>query len=135
MQLFTTVYGRYLGIKLLMVLGLLIAGAYNVRVLLPRIRAARADGDDSSALRLVARNFPVVVAIESVLAIGVLVIVPFLRGSARQEAGWDDARSFDLTVFGTGVLLVALVAAALWFGSRTPEADASPADRPLSQRL
>ncbi len=134
-QLFTTAYGRYLGIKLLMVLGLLVAGAYNVRVLLPRIRAARANGDDSSALRLVAHHFPVVVAIESVLAVGVLVVVPFLRGSARQEAGWDDARSFDLAVFGTGVLLVALVAAALWFGSRTPKADASPADRPVSQRV
>jgi putative copper resistance protein D len=126
-QLFTTPYGRHLAIKLSLVALLLLAGAYNTRVLIPRIRAAHTAGDTGSALRLAAHHFPRVVAAEAVLAVAVLTVVPFLRGSARTQAGWPAARAFDLTTFGAGVVLVALVAAALWLGTRT-----RPAVQPVS---
>lgn len=125
-QLLTTPYGRYLAIKLLLVAGMLAIGTYNVRVLLPRIASARAAGDQATAARLAIRQFPVVVAVEAALATGVLVIVPFLAGSARTQAGWPAARPFDLTVFGAGVLLTALVAVVLWLGTRTPKPAPAP---------
>ncbi|WP_216897285.1 CopD family protein [Nocardia alni] len=131
-QLLTTPYGRYLGIKLLLVLGMLAGGVYNVRVLLPAIAAARAREDSTTAMRLAIRHFPVTVAVEALLAVGVLAVVPFLAGSARSEAGWPAARSFDLTVFGTGVLLTALVAVALWLGSRTTPKSIAAEPEPAS---
>lgn len=118
-QLFTTAYGRALAVKLVLVLALLAAGAYNVRVLIPHIRAARRAGDTRSVLRLAAHHFPIVVCLEAVIAVAVLAVVPFLRGSARTAAGWPAARPFDLTTFGAGVVLVMIVAAALWLGNRT----------------
>ncbi|MFC7756352.1 copper resistance D family protein [Tsukamurella soli] len=117
-QLVDTPYGRALGIKLLLVLVLLCCGAYNTRALLPRIRAARAAGGDGTVVSLAVRHFPVVTTIEAVLGVAVLFVVPFLAGSARNEAGTAAARSFDPTVFGSGVVLVALVAVVLWAGSR-----------------
>jgi len=122
-QLWTTPYGRALAIKLVMVLVLLAGGAYNVRVLLPKIRAAQAAGDSGTALHVAARHFPVVVAAESALAVGVLMVVPFLAGSARSEAGGAAARPFDLTVFGTGLVLVMMVAIVLWAGTRIRRRD------------
>ncbi|CAN5210498.1 hypothetical protein BH09ACT8_BH09ACT8_57890 [soil metagenome] len=119
-QLFTTSYGRYLAVKLLLVIALLVAGAYNMRVVMPKIRAAEHDHDIRRMFHLAVEHFPVVVVAESVVAFGILVIVPFLRGSARSEAGEASAGPFDLTVFGTGVALVALTAVALWAGTRTP---------------
>ncbi|MQY30382.1 hypothetical protein NRB56_59840 [Nocardia sp. RB56] len=118
-QLFTTPYGRYLAIKLALVVVMLGAGGYNARVLLPGIEAARASGDQAGLFRVAVRHFPKVVAVEAVLAVGVLFVVPFLAGSARSEAGWPAARSFDLTVFGTGVVLAVIVAGVLWAGTRT----------------
>ena len=53
-----------------------------------------------------------------------LVVVAFLRGSARSEAGWPTAGGFDLSVLATGLILVALVALALWLGSRTTNLEA-----------
>lgn len=123
-------YGQHLTIKLVAVCALLAAGAYNTRVLLPRIRAARADGDTRTMLRLAVHHFPVVVAAESVIAIAVLAVVPFLRGSARAQAGAAAAGPFDLTVFGCGTVLVVLTAAALWAGTRVPPR--KPAPRPTS---
>ena len=83
MQLLTTPYGRYLALKLCVVALLLVAGAYNTRVLIPAIRSARRDGDTRSALRIAAQHFPLIVGGESLLATAILAIVPFLRGSAR----------------------------------------------------
>lgn len=119
MQLLTTPYGRYLALKLCVVALLLAAGAYNTRVLIPAIRSARRNGDTRGALRIAAHHFPLVVAGESLLATGILAIVPFLRGSARAEAGWPSASSFDPGIFATGLVLVAMVAAGLWAGTRT----------------
>ena len=121
-QLLTTPYGRYLTVKLVLVVLMLAAGAYNVRVLMPKIVAAQRDGDEGTAVQIAVRHLPVVVAVESVLALAVLVVVPFLRGSARSEAGWPNAGGFDLSVFATGLVLVALVALSLWWGSRSTAA-------------
>ena len=125
-QLLTTPYGRHLTLKLVLVGVLLGAGAYNTRVLLPRLRAARADGDDRTTLRLAVHHFPAVVALEAVVAVAVLAVVPFLRGSARGQAGGPAAGPFDLTVFACGAVLVALTAAALWAGTRVPPRTPAP---------
>ncbi len=117
-QLLTTPYGRYLAVKLVLVLGMLIGGGYNTRVLLPQIQSAREAGDRASLLAVAARHFPKVVVVEALLGVGVLFIVPFFAGSARAQAGWPSARAFDFTVFGTGAVLVALVALGLWAGTR-----------------
>lgn len=118
-QLFTTSYGRLLLAKLVVVASLLCAGAYNARVLLPRLAAARAAGDERAVRRIAVEHFPKVVAVEAFLGLTVLAIVPFFTGSARAQAGSPVARSFDLTVFGTGVVLTVLVAATLVAGVRT----------------
>jgi putative copper export protein len=123
MQLLTTPYGRVLAVKLTLVAMLLVAGGYNVRVLIPRIHAARRLGDDRAALQIAVHHFPVVVLGECIVATAVLTLVPFLHGSARSEAGGPNAGPFDLEVFCVGLVLVALVAAGLWLGSR-PSADA-----------
>jgi putative copper export protein len=112
-QFFSTAYGRYLGIKLIMVAAMLVCGALNMTVLVPRL-GAETPGVAATA----ARRLPVTVTVEAILGIGVLTVVPFLAGSARAQAGWAPARTFDLTVFGTGALLAGLIAAALWAGSR-----------------
>ncbi len=128
-QLLTTAYGRALAVKLVLVVLLLCAGAYNVRVLLPRIRALQSDGDTRGLFHLAAQHFPAVVFAEALLAICVLTVVPFLRGSARAQAGSPAAVSFDLGTFGVGVVLIAAVAAAMWAGTRrsvTPLAPSTP---------
>ncbi len=119
-QLLSTPYGRHLTLKLVLVGALMAAGAYNTRVLLPRLRAARASGDTRTTLRLAVHHFPAVVAAESAVGIAILAVVPFLRGSARGQAGGPAAGPFDLAVFGCGAVLVALTAAALWAGTRVP---------------
>jgi putative copper export protein len=118
MQLFTTPYGRVLAVKLILVGLLLGAGAYNVRVLIPRIQAARRRGDDRAAFAVAVHHFPVVVAAECVVATAVLALVPFLHGSARSEAGGPTAGPFDFEVFGMGLVLTGVVATGLWLGTR-----------------
>lgn len=125
-QLLTTPYGRHLSVKLVLVGALLAAGAYNTRVLLPRIRAAQAGGDTRAAVRIAVHHFPGVVAAEAAVAVAILAVVPFLRGSARTEAGGPAAGPFDLAVFGCGAVLVALTAAALWAGTRVPTRTPGP---------
>ncbi|BBY63538.1 CopD family protein [Mycolicibacterium helvum] len=117
-QFLTTPYGRFLAVKLVLVLALLGAGIYNVRVLLPRIHALQRDGDTRGVFLLAAQHFPSVVAVEALVSIGVLTVVPFLRGSARNQAGWPSAAPFDLGTFGAGVALIAVVAAIMWAGAR-----------------
>lgn len=120
-QFVTTPYGRYLLIKLVLVVGMVAAGVYNVRVLIPAIRRARLAGDEDTVVRLALHHFPRVVAAEAVAGVGVLVIVPFLSGSARKQADGAAAGSFDWETFGIGALLVVLLigacAAAVRLGS------------------
>jgi putative copper export protein len=88
-QLFTTPYGRFLAVKLVLMGLLLVAGAYNVRVLIPRIQAARRRGDDRAALTIGVHHFPLVVLGECIVATAVLAIVaghPAV-GARRQSRG------------------------------------------------
>lgn len=129
-QLVTTPYGRALAIKLALVVVLVCAGAYNARVLLPRMRVLQHDGDSRGVFRLAAQHFPTVVLGEALVAVGVLTVVPFLHGSARTQAGGPSAAPFDLSTFATGLVLVAVVAAAMRAGTRRsirPGAPSTPA--------
>jgi putative copper export protein len=85
-QLFTTMYGRVLGVKILIFGTMLLLGVVNQFWLHPRIDALRAAGDDRSLLALLTRRFPVLVAAEVLLGMSVLMVAPFLHGSARNQA-------------------------------------------------
>lgn len=85
-QLFTTMYGRVLGVKILIFGVLLLLGAANQFFLHPRIEALRAAGDHRSMRTILARRFPAVITIELMLGMTVLFVAPFLHGSARNEA-------------------------------------------------
>ncbi|MFI6148745.1 CopD family protein [Streptomyces sp. NPDC051109] len=112
-QLWTTTYGLFVLVKVLLVLGMVTAGAVNQFWLMPRIAKARAEDDTSSLLHLTLRHFPKVVWGEVVLGIAVLAVVPFLSGSARSEAGSPPAVS-DGSIFTVGALLVLTLAASLY---------------------
>lgn len=90
-QLVTTMYGRVLGVKLLLFGALLVLGAVNQFWLHPRIDALRAAGDDRPLRTLLARRFPAVVGTEVVLVLALLFVAPFLHGSARNQAYQADA--------------------------------------------
>jgi putative copper export protein len=85
-QLFTTMYGRVLGVKILIFGTLLLLGAVNQFWLHPRIEARRAAGDDRPLRTLLVKQFPAVVAVELLLGMSVLFVAPFLHGSARNQA-------------------------------------------------
>ena len=85
-QLFTTMYGRVLGVKILIFGTLLLLGAANQFWLHPRIDALRAAGDQRPLRTILVRRFPLVVAAESLLGMAVLFVAPFLHGSARNQA-------------------------------------------------
>ena len=83
--LFTTLYGQTLLVKLVLVLILVGLGAFNQLWLLPRIRAIRAGADGAVTLSGVLRRFRVVVVAEVVVGLLILLVVPFLSGSARRQ--------------------------------------------------
>ncbi|MFI6157214.1 CopD family protein [Kitasatospora sp. NPDC051170] len=112
-QLWTTGYGIALLVKLLLVAGLVAAGAFNQLWLMPRIVRARGADDTASLVHLTLRHFPKVVWGEVVLGVAVLVVLPFIAGSSRAEAGSPKA-VFSGGVFGAGVALVAALAFSLW---------------------
>ncbi|MFE5539888.1 copper resistance D family protein [Streptomyces sp. NPDC056492] len=120
-QLWTTTYGLFVLIKILLVLGMVVAGAVNQFWLTPRIVQARRDDDASSLLHLTLRHFPKVVWGEVALGIAVLAVVPFLSGSARSEAGSPPAVSSG-SVFAVGALLVLTLAASLWGTAKASDA-------------
>lgn len=117
-QLWGTVYGRVLLLKVALVTALVVAGAWNQLRLMPAIDRARRLGDDASVFTLALRRFPRVVAVESVLALGVLVAVPFLSGSARKEAGAPAVGPIDLRTFVVGAVLVAVMVLSFWLTDR-----------------
>jgi copper transport protein len=93
--LFHTLYGETLLVKLILVLILVGLGALNQLWLLPKVNSLRAEGAEGSALAVTLRHFRGVVAVEAVVGLLVLLVVPFLSGSARsQEAARQAA---DLT--------------------------------------
>ena len=110
-QLWTTTFGLILLVKIVLVLGMILAGALNQFWLMPRIARARAADATSSLRALTLTHFPRVVWGEIVLAVGVLAIVPLLAGSARAEAGDQAAPPLDAGLLLLGLLLVATLAA------------------------
>jgi putative copper export protein len=85
-QLFTTMYGRVLGVKILIFGALLLLGIVNQYWLHPRIEALRAAGDDRPLRVLLVREFRTTVGVELLLGLSVLFVAPFLGGSARNQA-------------------------------------------------
>ncbi|MEU9161453.1 CopD family protein [Streptomyces sp. NPDC048424] len=120
-QLWTTTYGLFVLIKILLVLGMMAAGTVNQFWLMPRIVKAREADDTSSLLHLTLRHFPKVVWGEVALGIAVLAVVPFLSGSARSEAGSPAAVSSG-SIFTVGVLLVLTLAASLYITVKASDA-------------
>ena len=113
-QLGSTPYGRFLLVKLLLVAALVGAGAYNQLVLAPRIARAHAAGDLGRGFALTLRHFPAVVLGETALGLCVLVIVPFLTGSARAQAGQHAAAPVDGGMLALAAVLVATLAVSLF---------------------
>jgi putative copper export protein len=93
--LFHTLYGETLLVKLILVLVLVGLGAINQLWLLPRVNALRASGEEGSGLAVTLRHFRGVVAAEAVVGLLVLLVVPFLSGSARKQD--FERRAADLT--------------------------------------
>ena len=84
-------YGRVLGVKILIFGTLLLLGAANQFWLHPRSEALRAAGDQRPLRAILTRRFPVVVTAELLLVMTVLFVAPFLHGSARNQAFQDNA--------------------------------------------
>lgn len=132
-QLWTTGYGLALLVKVLLVLALVSAGAFNQFWLMPRIVRARRADDTASLRHLTLRHFPKVVWGEVALGVAVLAVVPFLAGSARTEAGSAKAVSSG-SLFAAGAALVLALAVSLYatvkasdaLSRRTPAAPAAP---------
>ncbi|MFJ6776059.1 CopD family protein [Kitasatospora sp. NPDC091257] len=120
-QLWTTGYGIALLVKILLVAGLVAAGAVNQFWLMPRIARARRADDTSSLLHLTLRHFPKVVWGEVVLGVAVLVVMPFIAGSARTEAGSAKAVSSG-SIFAAGAALVIALAVSLYATARASDA-------------
>ncbi|MFD9336848.1 CopD family protein [Streptomyces sp. NPDC060028] len=120
-QLWTTTYGLFLLVKVLLVLGMVTAGAVNQFWLMPRVVKARRNDDTASLLHLTLRHFPKVVWGEVALGIAVLAVVPFLAGSARSEAG-DPAAVSSGSIFTAGAFLVLTLVASLYVTVRTSDA-------------
>jgi hypothetical protein len=82
-------------IKLCAFGALLALGAVHRFWLMPKIDALRDAGDDRSGVTILAEHFRTVIVLEVILGIGVLFIVPFLSGSARNQA--LQAKAADLS--------------------------------------
>ncbi|MFJ4091558.1 CopD family protein [Kitasatospora sp. NPDC089913] len=112
-QLWTTGYGIALLVKILLVAGLVTAGAFNQFWLMPRITRARL-ADDTATLRdLTLGHFPKVVWGEVALGLAVLLVLPFIAGSARTEAGSPKA-VFSGSILAAGAALVVALAVSLY---------------------
>jgi putative copper export protein len=85
-QLLSTMYGRVLGVKIIIFGALLLLGMANQFLLHPRIEALRVAGDQRSLRTILVRRFPAVIAVELLLGLTVLFVAPFLHGSARNQA-------------------------------------------------
>lgn len=120
-QLWTTTYGLFLLVKVLLVLGMVTAGGVNQFWLMPRIVKARRDDDRTSLTHLTLRHFPKVVWSEVALGTAVLAVVPFLGGSARTEAG-SAAAVWSGSVFALGAVLVLTLVASLSMTVRASDA-------------
>lgn len=108
-------YGRVLGVKILMLGALLALGAVNQFWLHLRIDALRAAGDHRALRTILVRRFPLVVTLETLLGLTVLFVAPFLHGSARNQAYQADAARHVLAPLGKAAKLPAKeVTASTW---------------------
>ena len=120
-QLWTTGNGLVLLVKLIMVLGMITAGAVNEFWLMPRIALAREADPQTSLMHLTLRHFPKIVWAEVGLGVGVLVSITFFNGSARAEAG-DAAPPVDAGLLTLGVVLSLTLAASLYATAKASDA-------------
>ena len=79
-ELFDTSFGRVLLLKVSLVAVMIAVAAINEFLLMPRIARARAAGAAGSVFRLAVRVFPRLVALEALLALGVLFVLSFMTG-------------------------------------------------------
>jgi copper transport protein len=122
-QLWTTTYGLFLLVKIILVLGMVIVGGVNQFWLMPRIARARQADANASVVHLTLHHFPKVVWTEVALGVGVLTIVPFLTtGSARAEATPDALPVATGGIITAGVALVLTLAASLYATAKVSEA-------------
>ncbi|MEV6721666.1 CopD family protein [Streptomyces xanthochromogenes] len=126
-QLWTTRYGFFLLVKILLVLAMVTAGGVNQFWLMPRIARARRADATGSLLHLTLRHFPKVVWAEVALGIAVLGVLPFLSGSARSEAGSPQPVT-SAGIVTAGAALVLTLAASLYITVRTSDALARRGD-------
>ncbi|MFB8172569.1 CopD family protein [Kitasatospora purpeofusca] len=112
-QLWTTGYGIALLVKVLLVAGLVAAGAFNQFWLMPRITRARLADDTATLRELTLGHFPKVVWGEVALGLAVLLVLPFIAGSARTEAGSPKA-VFSGSILAAGAALVVALAVSLY---------------------
>jgi hypothetical protein len=77
-----------------------------------------AEGDQRRGFALTLRHFPVVVTVEALLGLCVLLVVPFLTGSARKQAGESIQPTVDAGILTLGLLLVATLAGSLYASHR-----------------
>ena len=121
-QLVTTMYGRVLGVKILLFGALLLLGVFNQFWLHPRVDALRAAGDQRPLRTILVRQFPAVIGVEVLLALAVLFVAPFLHGSARNQAFQADAAKHSAVALSTLPKLAPKVADAstwLWGTAET----------------
>ncbi len=85
-ELLSTMYGRLVGVKILIFGTLLLLGMANQFWLHPRIEALRAAGDQRGLRQILVTRFPAVIAVELLLGMTVLFVAPFLSGSAINQA-------------------------------------------------
>ncbi|MFN8634730.1 MAG: CopD family protein [Chloroflexota bacterium] len=96
--LFTTLYGQTLLAKLALVAALMGLGAVNLLWLLPRVETIREAGAwRESHLTIALRHFRAVIATEAAIGVAILLIVPFLSGSARNQAAQIQAADLART--------------------------------------
>lgn len=113
-QLWETPYGRFLLLKLALVAVLIGCGAVNEFVLLPRIARLRAAGDTRSVFAVAVGHFPRIVTLEAVVGVAVLAVVPFLNGSAREQAGGTAEPPATGALFTAVFVLLATVVVAFF---------------------
>lgn len=112
-ELLTTEFGHVLLIKISLVATMIAIGGVNEFLMMPRIARARAAGHDGSVFRLAVRVFPRLVAAEGLLALGVLVAVTFMTGSARAERGDNPNPTVDGGILAIGAVMALILAASL----------------------
>lgn len=120
-QFVTTTYGIVLTCKLVLVCLLVVAGAINQFVLMPRIARLRAAGNTAGAFHVALHHFGRVVAAESGIVVVVVVAAALLSGSARTQAGQSGDTAITGQIVGLGVGILLALVALLWATARVSD--------------